>query len=116
MRGFRRYFNPATATGRLSNRRQSCPQASIASSVCSTFPFSRCLVPAACKHQACFWSVQSIFTTSLEGWNPERLKIYERLGGPETPEKLAETEQFATMERDMFLHQKGARQPDALNP
>ena len=39
------------------------------------------------------------FTTSVEGWNPERLKVYERLGGPETPEKLAETEQFATVER-----------------
>src|SRR6516162_9096179 len=56
------------------------------------------------------------FTTSVEGWNPERLKIYERLGGPETPEKLAETEQFATVERDMFLHKKGARQPEALKP
>ena len=56
------------------------------------------------------------FTTSVEGWNPERLKVYERLGGPETPEKLGETEQFATVERDMFLHKKGARQPDALNP
>jgi pimeloyl-ACP methyl ester carboxylesterase len=55
-------------------------------------------------------------TISVEGWNPERLKVYERLGGPETPEKLAETEQFATVERDMFLHKKGARQPDALNP
>jgi hypothetical protein len=31
------------------------------------------------------------FTTSVEAWNPERLKVYERLGGPETPEKLAET-------------------------
>jgi pimeloyl-ACP methyl ester carboxylesterase len=56
------------------------------------------------------------FTISVEGWNPERLRVYERLGGPETPEKLAETEQFATVERDMFLHKKGARQPDALNP
>jgi pimeloyl-ACP methyl ester carboxylesterase len=56
------------------------------------------------------------FTIAVEGWNPERLKVYERLGGPETPEKLAETEQFATVERSMFLHKKGARQPDALNP
>jgi len=56
------------------------------------------------------------FTISVEGWNPERLKVYERLGGPETPEKLAETEQFATMERDIFLHKKGAREPDGLNP
>ena len=56
------------------------------------------------------------FTISVEGWNPERLKVYERLGGPETPEKLAETEQFATVERDMFLHKTGARHPDALNP
>ena len=56
------------------------------------------------------------FTISVEGWNPDRLKVYERLGGSETPEKLAETEQFATVDRDMFLHKKGARQPDALNP
>jgi pimeloyl-ACP methyl ester carboxylesterase len=56
------------------------------------------------------------FTISVEGWNPERLIVYERLGSPETPEKLAETEQFATVERDRFLHQMGARRPDALNP
>ena len=56
------------------------------------------------------------FTISVEGWNPDRLKVYERLGGPETPEKLAETEQFATVERDKFLHKKGAHEPDALNP
>jgi pimeloyl-ACP methyl ester carboxylesterase len=56
------------------------------------------------------------FTISVEGWNPERLKVYERLGGPETPENLAETQQFATVERDVFLHKRGARQPDALNP
>jgi pimeloyl-ACP methyl ester carboxylesterase len=55
-------------------------------------------------------------TISVDGWNPDRLKVYKRLGGPETPEKLAETEQFATVERDMFLHKKGAREPDALNP
>jgi pimeloyl-ACP methyl ester carboxylesterase len=56
------------------------------------------------------------FTISVEGWNPDRLKVYERLGGPETPENLAETEQFTTVERDKFLHKRGARQPDALNP
>ena len=56
------------------------------------------------------------FTMSVEGWNPDRLKVYERLGGPETPEKLAETQQFATVERDKFLHTMGARHPDALNP
>jgi pimeloyl-ACP methyl ester carboxylesterase len=55
-------------------------------------------------------------TISVEGWNPDRLKVYERLGPPETPEKLAETEQFATVERDIFLHKKGARHPEALNP
>jgi pimeloyl-ACP methyl ester carboxylesterase len=55
-------------------------------------------------------------TTSVEGWNPERLKVYERLSGPETPENLAEAEQFTTVDRDMFLHKRGARQPDALNP
>jgi pimeloyl-ACP methyl ester carboxylesterase len=56
------------------------------------------------------------FTMTVDGWNPERLKVYERLGGPETPEKLAETEQFATVERDMFLHKSGARHPEGLNP
>jgi pimeloyl-ACP methyl ester carboxylesterase len=56
------------------------------------------------------------FTISVEGWNPDRLRVYERLGGLETLEKLAETEQFATVERDLFLHKEGARQPDALNP
>jgi pimeloyl-ACP methyl ester carboxylesterase len=56
------------------------------------------------------------FTIAVEGWNPDRLKVYQRLGGPETPETLAETEQFATVERASFLHKKGARQPDALNP
>jgi pimeloyl-ACP methyl ester carboxylesterase len=55
------------------------------------------------------------FTMSVEGWNPERLKLYESLAGPETPEKLATTEQFATMERSMFLHKTG-RGPGALNP
>ena len=53
---------------------------------------------------------------SEEGWNPERLKFYERIGGPETPDKLAEAEQFATVDRDAFVHQRGARRPDALNP
>ncbi len=56
------------------------------------------------------------FTIAVEGWNPDRLKVYERLGGPETPENLAETEQLASVARDMFLHKRGARQPDALNP
>jgi len=56
------------------------------------------------------------FTISVEGWNPERLKVNERLGGPETPENLAETEQFTTVDRDKFLHKRGARQPDALSP
>ena len=56
------------------------------------------------------------FTLSVEGWNPDRLKVYEELGGLETPEKLAQTQQFATIERDTFLHKHGARKPDALNP
>lgn len=51
------------------------------------------------------------FTISVEGWNPERLKVYERLGGPETPEKLAETEQFATVERDMFSTRRARASP-----
>ena len=55
------------------------------------------------------------FTMTEEGWNPERLKVYKRLGGPETLETLAEVEQFATVQRDMFLHKTGARRPGALN-
>jgi pimeloyl-ACP methyl ester carboxylesterase len=55
-------------------------------------------------------------TTSVAGWNPERLAVYERLGGPETPDNLAETMQLATVARDKFLHQRGAHRPDALNP
>ena len=55
-------------------------------------------------------------TISVEAWNPARLKFYERIGGPEAPDKLAEAEQLATEGRDMFLHQTGARRPDALNP
>jgi len=56
------------------------------------------------------------FTIAVEGWNADRLKVYEHLGGPETPETLAETEQFATVERSMFLHKRGAHRPEALNP
>jgi pimeloyl-ACP methyl ester carboxylesterase len=56
------------------------------------------------------------FTMSVDGWNPQRLEVYKRLGGPETPEKLAETEQFAMVERSRFLHKTGARDPEALNP
>jgi pimeloyl-ACP methyl ester carboxylesterase len=55
-------------------------------------------------------------TMSRDGFNPERLKAYERVGGHETPEKLAEVEQWATEGRDKFLHQTGAHQPDVLNP
>jgi pimeloyl-ACP methyl ester carboxylesterase len=55
-------------------------------------------------------------TISLEGWNPDRLKVYERWGGPETPEILAEAEQFATESRDLLVHRRGAHKPDALNP
>ena len=53
---------------------------------------------------------------SREGWNPERLKVYEGLGGSETPDKLAQVEQFATVARDKFLHQRGAQRPDSVNP
>ena len=56
------------------------------------------------------------FTLTEKAWDPERLKVYERLGGPETPEKLAEAEKSATVERSKFLHKTGARQPDALSP
>jgi pimeloyl-ACP methyl ester carboxylesterase len=56
----------------------------------------------------------SIF--SPDAWSSASFKFYEQVGGPETPDKLAETEKRATIERDMFLHRAGARQPDALNP
>ena len=55
-------------------------------------------------------------TLSLNGWTSASLKFYERIGGPETPTKLAQAEQRFTMDRDIFLHQTGARRPDALNP
>jgi pimeloyl-ACP methyl ester carboxylesterase len=55
-------------------------------------------------------------TISLNGWTSASLKFYERIGGPETAAKLAEAEQRFTMDRDIFLHQTGARRPDALNP
>ena len=55
-------------------------------------------------------------TISQEGWNAAVLSFYERIGGPETPDKLAEAEKRFTMDRSMFLHQTGARRPDALNP
>jgi pimeloyl-ACP methyl ester carboxylesterase len=40
----------------------------------------------------------------------------ERLGSSETPEKLAETEQFATVDRVMTLHKKGRAQPRRPEP
>ena len=55
-------------------------------------------------------------TITQDGWNPERLKFYEWVGGPETPEKLAAAEKLASEARDKWLHQTGARQPDTLNP
>ena len=55
-------------------------------------------------------------TITQEGWNPERLKFYEWVGGSETPEKLAAVEKLATEARDKYLHKTGAHQPDALNP
>jgi pimeloyl-ACP methyl ester carboxylesterase len=53
---------------------------------------------------------------SRDGWDPARLEFYERIGGPETPENLATVLQLATEGRDRFLHQFGARRPDALDP
>ena len=55
-------------------------------------------------------------TISLNGWAPATLKFYEQVGGPETPDKLAEAERRATIERDIFLHRTGAHRPDVLNP
>lgn len=46
-------------------------------------------------------------TISREGWNPAILEVYERIGGPETPDKLAQAEQLVTVGRDKFLHQSG---------
>ncbi|HYV95030.1 MAG TPA: alpha/beta hydrolase [Chitinophagales bacterium] len=53
---------------------------------------------------------------SRKGWDLTKLKVYELLDGPETPEKLAQVEQFATVARDKLLHHTGAHRPDALNP
>ena len=55
------------------------------------------------------------FTRVTRGLEPRAPKGLRAARRPETPEKLAETGQFATVERDTFLHQKGARQPDTLN-
>jgi pimeloyl-ACP methyl ester carboxylesterase len=55
-------------------------------------------------------------TISQEGWNPAVLSFYERIGGAETPAKLAESEDRFTVDRSKFFHQTGALQPDALNP
>jgi pimeloyl-ACP methyl ester carboxylesterase len=55
-------------------------------------------------------------TVAVEGWDAPRLKFYERVGAGETPETLAEVEQLATVARDRFLHESGARAPHALDP
>jgi hypothetical protein len=55
-------------------------------------------------------------TISLSGYTPARLAIFQRLGGPETPGKLAEAAEFTSEMRDIFLHQAGARDTAALNP
>jgi pimeloyl-ACP methyl ester carboxylesterase len=56
------------------------------------------------------------FTMSVDGWDQERLTLYEHLGGTETSEKLATAEGFASVERSKFLHTTGARDPEAVNP
>jgi pimeloyl-ACP methyl ester carboxylesterase len=55
-------------------------------------------------------------TISLSGYNPARLQVFHRMGGPETPAKLAEAEESASETRDKFLHQTGAHDTKALNP
>jgi pimeloyl-ACP methyl ester carboxylesterase len=55
-------------------------------------------------------------TITLSGYSPARLKVFERIGGQPTPEKLAEAETSASEERDRFLHQTGARDAEALDP
>ena len=55
-------------------------------------------------------------TISKEGWNPAVLSFYEKIGGTETPDKLAEAEKRFTIDRSRFLHQTGARRPEAVNP
>ena len=55
-------------------------------------------------------------TITLSGYNPARLKVFERIGGHRTPEKLAEAERSASEERDRFLHQTGARDAETLDP
>jgi pimeloyl-ACP methyl ester carboxylesterase len=55
-------------------------------------------------------------TITLSGYNPARLRVFERIGGKETPEKLEEAEKSASEQRDIFLHQTGARGASALDP
>jgi pimeloyl-ACP methyl ester carboxylesterase len=55
-------------------------------------------------------------TITLSGYNPARLKVFERIGGKETPEKLAEAEESASERRDEFLHRTGAHDASALDP
>jgi len=65
------------------------------------------------------WIAGLIFqntSVSLDGYNPARLKVYQEIGGEETPEKLQKAEQAATEARDIFLHTTGAHDPSALNP
>ena len=55
-------------------------------------------------------------TISLDGYNPARLKVFDEIGGKETPEKLAEAEDSATEKRDLFLHRTGAHDFNSIDP
>src|SRR5215470_14525800 len=53
------------------------------------------------------------FTLSVEGWNPERLRIYERLGGPETAESWPRPSNLRPWSAPCFCT---SRAPDGLTP
>lgn len=55
-------------------------------------------------------------TISLDGYDPARLSVFQRIGGPETPQKLAEAEQAASETRDIFLHKTGAQDFASISP
>lgn len=53
---------------------------------------------------------------SLDGWEPARLKAVQENTGPETAEKRMAAQARVVLGTDLFLYQKGARNPDGLNP
>lgn len=53
---------------------------------------------------------------SLDGWDPARLKAIQANTGPVTPEKRAAAEARVSNATSLLLHQKGAANPENLDP